>query len=299
MTGTDDGRLDVGAVRRAFARASRGYDAHGALPAAVRAELLARLDLVTIEPRVVLDLGAGTGHGARALRERWRKARVIALDVVPGMLREAAAAQSWRRRFERVCADGARLPLRDGSVDLVYSNLLLHWSPDLDALLREVRRVLAPRGCFTFSTVGPDTLTELRAAWRAADAAAHVHRFLDLHDIGDALLGAGFADPVVDVDRHTLRYPDVRTLMRDLKSLGAQNALAARVAGLTGRGRLARLEAAYESFRGGDGQLAATCEVVYGQAWCPGTTPPVRARRGEVVVPLASLARRRPRSEPQ
>jgi malonyl-CoA O-methyltransferase len=299
VTTDDRPRLDARAVRRAFERASVGYDTHAAVGAAARSEILARLELLNIDPGVILDLGAGTGHGARALRDRWHQARVIALDLALGMLREARHAQSWRRRFDRICADGARLPLRDGSVDLVYSNLMLHWAVDLDTVFREVRRVLAPRGCFTFSTVGPDTLVELRAAWHAADAAAHVHRFLDLHDIGDALVRAGFADPVLDVDRHTLSCTDVRALMRDLKALGSQNALAGRAAGLTGRGRLAQVAAAYESFRTAAGRLPVTCEVVYGQAWCPATTPPVRGRRGESVVSLESLTRRdRSRASP-
>ncbi|HXQ63876.1 MAG TPA: malonyl-ACP O-methyltransferase BioC [Steroidobacteraceae bacterium] len=292
MRSEADSRLDERAVRRAFERASRDYDAHAVIGVAARAEILARLELLKIEPEVILDLGTGTGHGARALRDRWHSARVIALDRSPGMLREAHHAQSWRRRFDRVCADAARLPVRDGGIDLVYSNLMLHWSSDLDAVLREVRRVLAPRGCFTFSTVGPDTLAELRAAWNEVDAAVHVHRFLDLHDIGDALLRAGFADPVMDVDRHTLSYADLRTLMRELKALGSHNALAGRAAGLTGRGRFARVAAAYERWRNADGRLPATCEVVYGQAWCPATTPPVRGQRREVVVPLDSLRRR-------
>jgi malonyl-CoA O-methyltransferase len=292
MTADRRSQLDVRAVRRAFDRASRGYDAHAVLHGAVRRELLARLELVTLEPTVVVDLGAGTGHGARALRDRWRTARVIALDLAPGMLREARCAQAWRRRFDRVGGDGARLPLRDASVDLVYSNLMLQWSVDLDAVLREVRRVLAPRGYFTFSTVGPDTLLELRAAWREVDAAPHVHRFLDLHDIGAALSRAGFADAVLDVDRHTLTYDTVRALLRELKALGSHNALAGRATGLTGRGRLARLEAAYDGFRAPDGRLAATCEVVYGQAWRPGPAPPIRGRRGEVVVALESVTRR-------
>jgi malonyl-CoA O-methyltransferase len=285
-------RLERAAVRRAFERASAGYDAHAALAERVRAELLARLELLAFEPALVLDLGAGTGHAARALRERWRGARILALDLAPGMLREARRRGSWRRRFDRVCADGARLPLRDASVDLVFSNLMLPWAVDLDAQLAELRRVLAPRGYVTFSTFGPDTLRELRAAFREVDALEHVHPFFDLHDIGDALVRAGFADPVMDVDRHTLTYATPAALLAELRGAGARNALAARPRGLAGRARLARFSAAYERFRSHDGRLPLSCEVVYGQAWCPGATPPLRARRGEVVVPFGSIRRR-------
>jgi len=284
--------LERAAVRRGFERASARYDAYAALATRVRGELLRRLELLDFEPAVVLDLGTGTGHAARALRERWRGATLIAVDVAAGMLREAGRRQGWRRRFERVRADSAALPLASGRIELVYSNLLLPWALDLEAELAEVRRVLAPRGYFTFATLGPDTLRELRAAWAEVDGLVHVHRFFDLHDIGDALQRAGFADPVMDVDRYTLTYPSFAALVAELRGVGAGNALAGRARGLGGRSRRARLEAAYERFRQPDGRYPASCEVVYGQAWCPGSTPPVRSRRGEVVVPLASLGRR-------
>jgi malonyl-CoA O-methyltransferase len=292
---SEDGgsRLELDAVRRSFARASAGYDAHAVLQRVVRDELLRRLELLSVEPAVVVDLGAGTGHGARALRTRWGRARVVALDLAVGMLRAARAQSGWLRRFDRVCADAARLPLRDASVDLVFSNLLLHWAVDLGELLADVRRVLRPHGCFTFSTLGPDTLQELRAAWAAVDGDSHVNRFLDMHDIGDAVVRAGFADPVMDLDRHTLTYADARALMHDLKANGAHNVTAARPLALTGRGRLARVEAAYERYRQTDGRLPATCEVVYGQAWCPGATPPHRARRGETTIAIADIGGRR------
>jgi malonyl-CoA O-methyltransferase len=293
MERDDYPRLEPRVLQRAFDRASAAYDQHAVLHAAVRTELLARLELLDFEPRVVVDLGTGTGHAARALRERWRAARVLALDFAPGMLREAARRQSWRRRFDCIRADAARLPLANGSVDLVFSNLMLHWAVDLDAVLAELRRVLAPRGCVTFSTVGPDTLKELRAAWGEVDARPHVGRFLDLHDVGDALVRAGFADPVMDVDRYTLTYASLPALLAELKGVGSRNALAGRAPGLTSRSRRARLEAAYERFRTGDGRLPASCEIVYGQAWCPGATPPIRSRRGETVVPLGSITHRR------
>lgn len=292
MSGPDPFALDPLAVRRRFERASAGYDAHAVLQARVREAMLERLALLAFEPSAVVDLGCGTGHGARALKRRWPRAAVIALDRVPGMLAAARAQRTWLRGFDRVQADALRLPLRPGAVDLVFSCLLLPWVVDLGAAFGEVRRALGPRGYFTFATLGPDTLMELRAAWAETDHAPHVHRFLDMHDIGDALARAGFADPVLDVDHFRLTYPSARALMRDLKGVGGSNALAGRRAGLTGRGRLAAMEAVYERQRDEDGRIAATVEVVYGQAWCPGGTPPVRSRRGETVIPIESLRRR-------
>ena len=187
------------------------------------------------------------------------------------------------------------MPFRDGSLDMVFSNLVFQWCNDLDRVLKECRRVLRPGGVVHFTTFGPDTLRELRAAWSVADPAhAHVSRFLDMHDIGDGLVRAGFADPVLDVERHRLAYPDARSLMRDLKAIGAQNATAGRPRGLTGKTMLARMLAAYEPFRRPDGQLPATYEVVFAQGWSPtDARQRLSAREGEVVIPLSRLGRRR------
>ena len=286
------GKLDGRAIARAFERASASYDAHAIIASTARTEMLARLELLAFTPQVVVDLGTGTGHAARALKDRWPSANVLAVDRSVGMLREARGRRSWRRRFALVRADAARLPFASGTVDLIFSNLLLPWSVDLDAQLLELKRVLTPRGYVSFSTLGPDTLRELRSAWGAVDGDEHVHPFFDMHDIGDALLRAGFADPVMDVDRYTLTYPDVRSLVAELRGLGARNALDDRARGLGARGSRVRVEAGYARFKTADGRLPATCEVIYGQAWRPGATPPIRARRGEVVVPFGTIGRR-------
>ena len=283
--------IDIARVRRSFGRSARAYDAAAVLQKRVRDELLERLDVVRLEPAVVLDLGAGTGHASIALKRRYRSSQVIALDLAEGMLREAGRQQTLLRRFRRVCGQAAALPMRDASVDLVFSNLMLQWCQDPDSVFSEIRRVLKPGGLFTFTTFGPDTLVELRRAWAAADERTHVNRFIDMHDLGDALVRSGLAEPVMDVERFTLTYAEVRDLMRDLKDIGAHNANAGRPRGLTGKGTLARMTAAYEAFRK-DGRLPATYEVVYGQAWCPVAPPRRKGLPGEVVVPISRIGRR-------
>jgi len=267
VNASPDYALDLARVRRGFDRASATYDDAAVLQAEVRRELLHRLELTVLDPRCVLDAGAGTGHASRELRRRYPAARVVAVDAAFGMLRAARRQRHWLRGFDRVCADAERLPLRDGCVDLIVSNLLLPWC-DPDRLFAEFRRVLAPQGYLCFSSVGPDTLRELRTAWQPADRHSHVHRFIDMHDVGDALVRAGFADPVLDVDRYTLYYTDLRALARDLRAVGARNHTRGRPRGLTGRRRFAAIEAAYELTRR-DGRLPATYEVVFGQAWAP------------------------------
>ncbi len=282
--------LDIASVRRSFERASAGYDAVAVLQSEVRTQLLQRLELTALAPGLVVDLGAGTGQGSRALKDRYPRAQVLAIDSAPGMLRVADGRQSWRRRFGRICADAERLPLADGSVDLLFSNLLLPWC-EPERLFMECRRVLAPQGLLTLSAFGPDTLGELRMAWAAVDTHSHVNRFIDMHDLGDALVRAGFAAPVLDVDRYTLQYTDVHALARDLKALGTRNFTRDRPRGLTSPRRFAAMQAAYEGARQ-DGRLPATYEVVFAQAWAPARAAPGRGSlpdSGETKVALADL----------
>jgi malonyl-CoA O-methyltransferase len=288
--------LDTHRVRRSFDRAAGTYDDAAVLQTDVRDNLLARLDLMAVTPRVVVDAGAGTGHASRALIRRYPKAQVIAVDSSPRMLQAAGRQQPWLRRFARVCADAERLPLADGSVDLILSNLMLPWC-DPDPVFAEFRRVLAPQGLLSFTTLGPDTLRELRSAWAEVDSRTHVHQFIDMHDIGDALVRGGFASPVLDVERYTLTYLDVRRVAADLKATGGHNATVGRARGLTGRRQFAALQTAYETFRQ-DGRLPATYEVVFGHAWTPETDVRRRAQDGASVslddIKQQLRARRRP-----
>jgi len=284
-------RLDHAGVRNAFDRASSTYEAAAVLQARVADELLERLEFFKLTPDVVVDLGAGTGRLTGELKRHYRRANVIALDIAPGMLREARRHSKLFRRFERVCGDVRRLPFADGSVDLAVSNVMLQWCDDLDAAFREIRRVLKPDGLMLFTTFGPDTLRELRAAWATVDDHSHVNTFIDMHDIGDALVRAGLTEPVLDVERVTLTYPSVLGLMRDLKVIGAHNVTAGRARGLTGRGALRQVEAAYETLRR-DGVLPASYEVVYGSAWGSAGKRGSPVMDGEVHVPISAIRRR-------
>ena len=260
--------LSKAQLRASFERAAPVYDQIAVLQREVGARLLERLGLMRMVPQVVLDVGAGTGNSTQGLAGRYRKARLIALDLAVAMLRQVRRRSPWWRGWQLVCGDVERLPLKDASCDLVFSNLTLQWCQDLDSAFAEMRRVLRPGGLLLFSTLGPDTLKELRASWAAADGRTHVNAFMDMHDVGDALLRARFAEPVMDMETLTLTYTDARGLMRDLKTLGAHNVTAGRAHGLTGKGRLQAMLAAYEGLRR-DGVLPATYEVVYGHAWVP------------------------------
>ncbi len=281
--------FDTRHVRRAFARAAPGYDAVAGLQHAVEARLLESLDYlddpaVALEPRTVLDLGCGPGHAARAMRRRWPRARVIAVDIALPMLRHPGHSR-WRplqRRVDRVCADARALPLADGSLDVLFCNLCLQWVEDLPAAFAGFRRVLRPGGLLLCSSFGPDTLHELRAAFANADDTPHVSPFPSIAQFGDAILQAGFRDPVLDREVEVHGYPDMAALMHELRALGATNALASRRRALTGRARFAAAAAAYDALRGDDGTLPATWETITAMAWAPVHGTPIREQGAAV-----------------
>ncbi len=266
-------QFDKRVLRRSFERAARSYDAAAVLQHEVCTRMDERLDLIKHQPSTVLDAGSGTGNALPGLRERYPRARVFALDLALTMLQRARERVPWWKSFWQspaslLCGDIEQLPLTAGCVDMVWSNLALQWVNDPDKAFAEFHRVLAPGGLLMFSTFGPDTLKELRAAYAGVDRHTHVSRFIDLHDIGDILVKRGFADPVMDMEPFTLTYSDVRALMHDLKAIGAHNVTQNRPPGLTGRARFAAVTGAYEPLRR-DGKLPATFEVVYGHAWKP------------------------------
>jgi malonyl-CoA O-methyltransferase len=282
----DTFQLDQDQVRRHFGRAATSYEQHDVLQREVQAALLERLDFYTQTPQRIIDVGAGTGRGSAQLKQRYAKAEVIAIDLALPMLRAAKQHASWLKPFQRVCAEATALPLPDHSVDVLHSNLCFQWIVDLPALFNECARVLKPGGLLAFSTFGPDTLKELRAAWAEADQQPHVSRFLDMHDIGDAMLAAGLRDPVLDVFRYTLTYSEPRKLLQELQGLGATNADHARERGLLGKTRYQRMLTAYEAMRIDD-RIPATWEVVTAHAWGP---PDGQGRRGADGREIASFS---------
>jgi malonyl-CoA O-methyltransferase len=289
--------LDRAQLRAAFERAADTYDGAARLQREIADRLLERLDDVRMTPATVLDIGCGTGYCTRALARRYRRAAIVGLDLAQPMLHRAQRREWWRFFDARpgfVCGDTEALPLQTASVEMIVSNLTLQWCHPA-AVFAEFRRVLRPGGLLMFTSFGPDTLKELREAWRSVDGAPHVHSFLDLRDVGDLLLAAGFADPVVDVERVRFHYPAVIDVLRELKRIGAHNVAQGRARGLTGRQRFARFRAAYEALAEAQG-IPATYEVVFGHAWAPSVEQMRRVLHGDAVIPLSSIRRRHERT---
>jgi malonyl-CoA O-methyltransferase len=244
--------IDERAARRRFVRAARTYAAASRLEMEVAGRMAERLDYVKLAPQRILDAGSGPARDAAALAARYRGAQVIALDYALAML---PRPRRWfRSNALAVCGDITRLPLATQSVELVWCNMALHWLNEPLAAFGEFARVLAPEGLLMFSTLGPDTLKELRAA----AGEARVHAFIDMHDLGDMLVAAGYSAPVMDMELVRIEYPAGARLLADLRASGQTNVRTDRQRGLASHSFLQALRAA---------PLTATYEVVYGHAW--------------------------------
>jgi malonyl-CoA O-methyltransferase len=277
--------LDVAAARRGFGRAAASVAGADALAREIARRMAERLAFMRITPGRILDLGCGAGADLPMLESRYQQASIIGLDSAPALLVRRAASGLGRlkslfskNRHAQVCADQGAQPFASGAFDMVWSNLALAWTSHPQQAFAELARVLKPGGLLMFSTYGPDTLRELRAAFATVDSAPHVHPFIDMHDLGDMLAGGGFATPVMDMEVVTLTYDSVDGLFADLRATGQTNAARDRRRALLGHRAAGRLRSAYEATRR-DGRLPATFEIIYGHAWRgePRVTPDGRS----------------------
>lgn len=287
MTAMNRYAINPAHVRRRFDRAAKQFSTADFVHRRAGDGLLQRLSPISIQPQLILDLGSAQGVGSRQLAKLFKKSRVVSLDTSAKMLVSAQQAHGWFAKVHEVQADARQLPLQTGSVDLVFANMLLPLVNNIPACLAEVARVLRKGGAFLFSTFGPDSLVEIRTAWGRVDDGLHVHRFPDMHNLGDAVVHAGLRDPVLDVDYLTVTYRDTEALFRDLTAAGARNSLQLRRQSLTGKGRLASLREALQSAAHG-GALQLKLELVFGHAW--GGGPPVAP--GEFHLAPSDIGRR-------
>jgi len=260
-------QFDKQQLRRSFDCAAENYErwAKG-LQKDIGESLLRRTQCLNIEPKRILDVGSGTGRLSRALAAHYDSAEICSLDIAFKMVRHARKKiiKSSEQRF--VCADAVALPFADDSMDLIISNLMLQWCENINHIFQEFTRILNPEGALLLSTLGPDTLKELRQSWAHIDDSHHVNQFLDMHTVGDSMLRSGLRNVVTDVEWHEYVYNDVKDLMNEIKGVGAHNISTSRPQGLMGKKKFKTMLANYEQFRLPDGALPATYEVVYGYA---------------------------------
>jgi malonyl-CoA O-methyltransferase len=289
-----DNQLDKNAIIAAFNRASTSYDEAAILQQEIASRLLERLAWIKIQPKTILDLGAGTGKASIDLRKRYPDAKIIVLDIAEQMLQMAKnkhqsimsqgfitklrnkLIQNKSQQINYLCADAEQLPITNQSIDLIFSNLAIQWCENTQLLFNELQRVLKPSGCLLFSTFGIDTLTELKQSWSASSQSVHVNKFIDMHELGDAMLRSGLGDPVMDSEHIVMEYTHLLDLFKDLKQIGAQNHLHHRSKGLMTPGKLKNMLKNYEQFKLGNGKYPASYEVVYGHAWGRDLKPGVK-----------------------
>lgn len=288
MTSINPNELNHAHVLRRFERAAKQFSTADFVHRRAGDSLLQRMSPMSIQPRVILDLGSALGAGSRQLAKCFKKATVVSLDRSAQMLAGARHSYGWFSRAQKVQADAHRIPLRTGSIDLVFANMLLPMINDVPGCLAEVARVLRKDGVFLFSTLGPDSLAEIHAAWGRIDDGLHVQHFPDMHNLGDAVVNAGLRDPVLDIDYLTVTYRNTEALFGDLTAAAARNSLQERRQSLTGKGRMANFREQLHS-SASDGVLRLKLELVYGHAWGGGPA----AAAGEYYLTPSDIGRRR------
>jgi malonyl-CoA O-methyltransferase len=257
-------------VAHSFSKAAKNYDRHSFIQKEIGGRLLDKLMLVKTAPHCILDVGAGTGFLTRQLQQKYPNSKVIGLDLAHGMTEFAKSKQPWKLWKNQpvyMSGDAECLPLRSHSVDLIFSNCTLQWCTDIKQVLAEFKRVLKPNGILFFSTLGPQTLHELRQSWQKADNHIHVNDFTDMHDLGDLLIQSDFANPVMDMEMITVNYRDVKQLLNDLKGTGAHNVNLQRPKGCTPKSAFTKMIQSYETFKNPDETYPATFEIIYGHGW--------------------------------
>jgi malonyl-CoA O-methyltransferase len=260
--------LDAAKIAQAFSLSATTYDSVSVLQREVGERLLERLEIIRITPHAIMDLGSGTGYFTTLLEKNYKKAAIYSVDRAKGMLQFAKKRKAWLSHQRFIQADAVRLPFPNQCMDLIFSNLVLHWCSDLKAVFQEMYRVLKPGGFAIFSLMGPDTLKELRDSWKKVDGHPHVNTFMDMHHMGDLLLQTGWSDPVMDMEYLSLRYGNLGALFNDLRKLGSHNNFAGKRLTLTGKTRFKQMVEQYETYRA-EGLLPATYEIIYGHAWRP------------------------------
>ncbi|VAW49181.1 Malonyl-[acyl-carrier protein] O-methyltransferase [hydrothermal vent metagenome] len=300
-------------IKQHFSQAAPSYDDAAVLQKTVAECMDERLDLTTITPQTILDIGAGTGLLTEKLIARYADAHIVAIDLSFSMLQQAqprlktarfpqlgqivnkaiGTTLAQKTAATAINADAYQLPFANQSVDLITSNLMLQWCDELDRVFQEFRRVLRPEGLLMFTTFGPDTLKELRQAWQVADPKQeHVNQFIDMHDVGDALIRAGFGQPVMDMELFTLTYDQPIGVLKDLKAIGATHANQNRAQGLMGKNRFQTMLKAYETHRK-ETKIPATYEVVHGHAWAAPEQlkGPNRNKTGHIEISLEAFSK--------
>jgi malonyl-CoA O-methyltransferase len=274
-------------LKEAFNKAALDYDRSAKLIHDVAEQLIKRLEVLTLKPKVILDSGAATGLSARLLEKKYHPSHLIVQDIAENLLKIARRKSPWFSKQRYLAGYSHELPLKNQVVDWVVSNLSLHWYTDVQAVLNEWRRILQPNGVVFFTTLGPDTLNELRESSLNVEEGVYVNRFLEMHHLGDALLKAGFSDPVIDIETYCVNYPNVDALFHEIRSLGMSNLNSGRRKNLTGKHTVKNIKEYYMAHFGREGKCPATFQVVFGHAFV--SSRPFIQDSSEISIPIETI----------
>ena len=253
--------LDKTNVKRSFTEASETYDDLAVLQRSVGSNLLNQFAIEKLTG-TVLDLGCGTGFLTGKLQNLPGYELMVALDISMSMLQMTRQKCIANDRLDFLCADIEFLPIIENSVDWFFSNLALQWCQDAQAVFDNIRRILKPKGRLIFSTFGPKTLKELKAAWASVDDYTHVNHFYSEKELIKFIGQAGLQDIHIKSRQYISKYQSVMELMKELKGIGAHNVTRGRNRGMTGKSTLLQMISNYEEMST-QGLLTATFEVIY------------------------------------
>ncbi len=260
-------------ICNAFNKHAATYEKAAKIQYEIGMRLLNRLSYINISPNYVLDLGCGPGIFTRFLQKKYPRAKVIGIDIAHIMLQRAKKKQTWWGNKSFITADMTSLPFQDGLFDLVFTNQVVHWSPSIPQVIKELNRVMSEQGCLMLSTLGLDTFKEINQAWSDVDCHSHSNHFPDMHDIGDYLLAERFLDPIVDMEILVGHYSSLDELLLNLKAQGVRNINSVRNQGLTGKNAWRDFVVAYQNQRTSTGKYPLTYEVIYAHGWRGSNVP--------------------------
>ncbi len=276
-------------IHKSFHQHAVEYDKYAKIQQEIGRRLFNRLDYINIASGNILDLGCGTGQFSRALRHKYPRANIVAIDFAQNMLIHSKKKHTWRHKWQLIAANMMQLPFNYESFDLVFANQVIHWSHALPDLFNEINRVMKNNGCFMFTTLGPDTFKEIQKAWQHdTNTYMHVNEFHDMHNIGDTLLKTKFIDPVMDMEILTARYKSIKDLHVSLKKQGVRNMHQQRNSGLTGKTAYMSFIDKYNTMRI-DNKYPLTYEVIYGQAWKSHRL--MNQNNTEIRIPISNIKR--------
>ena len=275
-------------IIHSFNKAAKHYEDAAIVQRMIGEQLIEQLEIIKINPCSIIDLGCATGYLTEQVAQCYPQAQILGIDIAEQMIIQAKQRET--RKLQFACHMAEALPLESDSVDLIISNLMLQWCNELDPILMQCLRVLKPNGLLLFTSLGPNTLLELKASWQVIDDYPHVHDFIDMHTIGDILLQQGWYDPVMHRQDMTVSYANVLDLMHSIKAIGAQNIHAQRFRGLQGKHIIQQLQDIYQSrYAQPDEKLPVTYEVIYGHAWKPEQAKQYSQADGSTVIPISSI----------